>query len=117
MAGVRERRSESTPEGGPAPKVVRGRAPGKARSPVARPLSAFAARLRRQVLAQPGITPRPVCPGCGKRISPDDPDAIRAVEVVPVPGMGDAAGEVAEGMDALFHPECFGGGVPGFRRL
>ena len=37
---------------------------------MARPLSAFAARLRRQLLAQPGITPRPVCPGCREQCEP-----------------------------------------------
>ena len=37
---------------------------------MARPLSAFAARLRRQLLAQPGITPRPVCPGCREQVEP-----------------------------------------------
>lgn len=62
-----------------------------------------------------GLPPR--CPACGEEIQPDDPGVLRAVEVVPVPDTGEGDGDVADGFEALFHVECFGGGVQGFRRL
>jgi hypothetical protein len=60
--------------------------------------------------------PRPVCPTCGQAIEPEDPDAVEAVEIVPVPGFG-ALDDTAEGLGVLFHAACFPEGDPRYRRL
>jgi hypothetical protein len=42
---------------------------------------------------------------------------IEAVEVVSVPGFGEGAQDVADGMRAVFHERCFPEDDPSYRRL
>ena len=51
--------------------------------------------------------PYAVCEGCGDLIDPSGPDVVRAVELVPLPGMGEGASDVAEGLPLVFHEACF----------
>jgi hypothetical protein len=59
--------------------------------------------------------PFSVCGGCGEEIDPEAPDTIKAVELVPVPAFG-APNDVAEGLGALFHEDCFPG-LPRYKRV
>lgn len=48
------------------------------------------------------------CPGCGQVVDPDDPENLRAVELVrSPPTFGEPHGGLIEGMGAIFHPGCF----------
>jgi hypothetical protein len=49
------------------------------------------------------------CPGCGRRIDPDDPANLKAVEMMATGTFGDPAdnNDLSEGMGAVFHPSCF----------
>jgi hypothetical protein len=62
--------------------------------------------------------PHTLCEGCRQEIDPQSADTVQAVELVPVPGQGTAAGDVAEGLTMLFHDGCYPGdeGFPGGRR-
>jgi len=60
---------------------------------------------------------RPLCPTCREAIELDDPDVVQAVEIVPVPGFGEGAGDVAEGRREVFHAGCFPEGDPSYQRL
>ena len=49
--------------------------------------------------------PYTVCPACGKRVEPDDPGVIHAVEVVVMPGKQQEQ-ELDEGRSGLFCTGC-----------
>ncbi len=51
--------------------------------------------------------PYTVCPACGKRVEPDDPDVIHAVEVVAMPSFGKKERQhLEEGRSGLFCTGC-----------
>jgi|Tabmets5t2r1_1033131.scaffolds.fasta_scaffold601375_1 hypothetical protein len=60
--------------------------------------------------------PRTLCPACGEAIEPNEPDVVEAVKLEPAPGFG-APGDVAEGMNVVFHESCFPEGDPNYRRV
>lgn len=55
-----------------------------------------------------------VCESCREPVDPDDPDVIRAVEQVDVSGFGQPR-ELADGLDVLFHADCFPRGSARYR--
>lgn len=59
--------------------------------------------------------PYAICAGYRVEIDPEAPDTVKAVELVPVPGFG-APNDVAEGLGALFHEDCFPG-LPRYKRV
>jgi len=55
------------------------------------------------------------CEGCVKRIDPEAPDTVAAVEMVRTVAMGPTI-ECVEGMGVLFHEYCYPEGSPDYRR-
>lgn len=47
------------------------------------------------------------CPMCRQRIDPEDPTAVYAVELRDLGPTFGGPSEVAEGLGAFFHPNCF----------
>jgi hypothetical protein len=54
------------------------------------------------------------CEGCGERVDPDTEDVVRAVEIVDLPGMGQAH-DFVEGMPVVFHRRCYSPGSARYR--
>jgi hypothetical protein len=59
-----------------------------------------------------------ICETCREPLDASDPEAVRAVELVPLGTCGDEAdnNDVGEGLGVLFHASCFPEGHPGYRR-